>query len=354
MLVKKLITCGQKLLVGLCLLLLAPRMGYAKAPMCSDLFSTEFLHQGLTQTTRSEKQKAQQIQIDATYKRLQKITGSLLFPENYEIVVSGHQLDSHINYTSQTIKIGLRKGIHPRRHEIDFAHEYGHAIFHENLMRDSELYRTLKNTISDLHERRYQLELTIKDLERQMKSTDSPSEMRKLDIEGQYKMAQYEGLLEKIKSFQRYDHLTKAYHELFADVTSYIVTQNKRAIQDSLLANKETDSGLGIETELRTFDPKNERLKKDLWMKNAGRFLNNSAVNYYYALHPVRWEIGRLTEKQIKSEAYQKELYQKIYVLLKESLEQQLQASPQDLGPSGLKPVGPINRSLIESLQSRL
>lgn len=282
--------------------------------------------------------------------------------------VGTHFAFSHFNALNFNIYIGLRPkemgDIHPKVHQGILAHEYGHAIFEKNLLKDLESYKILKKEFVNLALFK---ELSVKILYERIKTLSLKADVTFNKVEKQklineaYDLAyQIKDLISRQETANRYWAIRQGFHEVFADTIALVLTKDPKVISDAVLPrNSQVPSAKRAKEhskeKLASRDFTDGEHHRDIqtWLKEQVE-VSGEKGDFYFAFLPARWELWNIVKNKIDSENYRKELSYKVFSILERNLSEVLNSDASFLGPSGLKTAEKINQQLIEDFRREL
>lgn len=316
---------------------------------CSDVFMSEYAKQGFIEVLPSAKSLAEPAE---TYAQL--ITeandhlGSLQPPKETRIKVTSVYGASGFNGVDFSITFGLRKkderSLHPAKQRVILLHEYGHAVFENNLILQSQTYRDLRNASFRIEQDLQASSALLSEL----RKNRAPEDIIELARD------QHADLKKREKELGQKMMIRSAYHEIFADVLSYSITGDPRANAKVITDPASLPKAHSKEDlQLRDMTSGRHHLQRQAW-ENHAEMQIKIIGNYHMAFLPVQWEIARLTKTKIKSEQYRRQLPEKVFKVLLKNFQEDLQQTPKEMGPSGLESIERLNQKIIADLRATL
>ena len=293
------------------LLLLSTPMAKAEVarPLCTSIFSTnsELRIQKKIQidlNVVTQAPKAEEFQ--KTLSEIDQLLGPLAIPEKVEVSVGKNLIFSGFNFSNFKIFVGLKqdraRNSHPRLNQFTLAHEYGHAIFEENLLRDSPEFKLFRENL----------------------------------LKAGPGMWPSQGMI-----------INNAYHEFFADAMALIWSRDPK-VMSKLLPPKEIQQYSSADLARRDFTSGRNHQSRQNWARLDVQH------NEYLVLLPARWELWNITKNKIKSENYRKTLAGKIFAILKSEVVDLLAQEALSPTPATLQDIQMRNQRLIEAFRREL
>ncbi|WP_374029456.1 hypothetical protein [Bdellovibrio bacteriovorus] len=293
-----------------------------------------------------------------TLTEIERLIAPLAIPKETNVQVGTAFRLSSFNAEDFNIYVGLRPDrmgkIHPKSSLTTLAHEYGHAIFEKNLMKDLESYKSIRQEALTLETRVEKAVEEAKSLAYRHSVTFNKEKKALLQTQAIDKALEAKSLGDQVKSLRGYWSIRGAHHELFADVIALVATKDPHAVRDVLIDKSEklkehSSSLIG----LRDFTDGRHHLNRKTWEKEHPLFTGLFG-DIYYAFLPARWELWNLTKNKIKSENYRKELPLKVFQILEKNLSESFAKDPADIGTNGFKDIKRMNEQLIEDFRREL
>lgn len=339
--------------------LFAPSSAQATfAEKCGPLFSSEYALQGRLEILPSALGGPKPSEYVHTLEKVHAILGPLQAPTETRITIDRAFIFSSFNAENFSLSVGLRPdkmgSKHPSINQHTLIHEYGHAVFEKNLMRDLESYRHLRREYLELQERQKILEDKANELGSISDRETDPKTKKDLEMRVQETMSELFWVNDRTKELGRYWKVRSAAHELFADVITLATTKDPKAIEQVLRDRTEKYAPHSSrELLLRDFTSGRHHKSHQTWKKESP-FYVGFAGDLYYAFLPARWELWRLTKTRIESDAYRRTLAPKVFEILVRHLSEAFAKSPAELGAKGFKDIEALNERIIEDLRKEL
>lgn len=290
------------------------------------------------------------LQVDSLLAPLQPATEARVFIDN---VFAFSLFDAR----DFSISVGLRPSAmgnkHPAINQNILIHEYSHAVFEKNLMRDLESYKHLRQENLELLNKEDILHAEADALGEQA-SWATGTEQIRLKTLAEEKRAEAMFVTKRLQQLTSFWNLRSGLHELFADSVTLATTRDPRSISD-LLKNAEQRSRDHSPEELllRDFGDGRHHLNRAAWKKEQN-LESKYATDVYYAFLPARWELWKLAKSRLKSDNYRKNLIPKVFEILERNLSEILTKKPDEIGPLGIKEIERVNQQIIEDFRREL
>lgn len=257
-----------------------------------------------------------------TMKEINSLITPLEIPNETKVVIHSDYSKSGFSFKNFTISLGIHPGTgvshHPGVNQILFSHEYGHAIFEKNLLKHSNSYRLL-------HEK---------------------ARENFVDIQAHP---------ERYPDFLRRWSLTDAYHELFADILTVVMTGDPHALAEAVVFSP-TNIPLKYSPEalrLRDFSDGQDPLNIETWRKFQKMYVQIRG-DVYFAFLPARWEFWNLTKNKINNNKDRRALVAKVFAILERHLSQALSLSEEEFGTKRFKDIETLNNKIIDDFQRKI
>ncbi|KYG68933.1 hypothetical protein AZI87_06820 [Bdellovibrio bacteriovorus] len=331
----------------------------AFAQKCSSIFSSQYALDGKVEvdaralhSTKTADEYAQ------TITEINSLIAPLEIPQQVKVSVGMAFKFSHFNAGDFSVYIGIRPDsmgkMHPKVNQTTMAHEYGHAIFEHNLIKDLESYKSLRHKAIHLEAQVEAAARESKNLVYRSDVTFDKKKKQELQWQAIEKMLESKSLKKEFKAFQRYWIIRTAFHELFADAVALTYTRDPKSIAKLLKSKEETNKEFSSnEIILRDFTDGRHHRNEQTWKKEHP-FYTEFAADVYYSFLPARWELWNIAKNKIDSENYRKELPYKVFSILERNLSESLALSPETVGPTGLKDIQRMNDQIIEDFRREL
>lgn len=337
--------------------LFGPVVSFA-APQCQGIFASEYALKGQVEVLPSGQKGLRAQDYADRILEIHKMLGPLAIPDQAKITVGDNFKQSSFNAGTWNVYVGLRPDSmgakNPRANLGTLSHEYGHAIFEKNLMKDLESYKSLRNDVLTLEARLQKTVDAANQLQYKADVTFDKKAKEDLLNQAKDKRAEADVLAKQKREITSYWAVRRALHEIFADATALVATKDPQVIRE-VLENEEKSykEHSSDELMLRDFTSGRNHLDQKRWLKEAPA-ITQLFGDIYYAFLPVRWELWKAVRSHIDSENYRKELLPKVFTILERNLSE-VMAQPYDsLGPIGFKGLGPMNVQIIKDIRSEL
>lgn len=336
----------------------APHISHAFGDSCGPIFSSQYALQGRIEVRPSALKGPAATDFADTLLKVESLLGPLLPAPEARITIDNVFSLSAFNAGDFTISVGLRPNRmgskNPTINQRTLMHEYSHAIFEKNLMKDLESYKHFRKEFIELINKEDQLHMEATEIGQRAKETTDPIEKARLKQLETEKMAEAEFAFLRKKELMPYWNLRSALHELFADTLTVTATRNPKAMHEILRDAEETyKKHSSQEIYLRNFTDGRHHLNRQIWQKEHP-FFGSYAADPYYALLPARWELWKISKNKIKSDNYQKTLIPKVFSILERNLSEILAKRPEEIGSRGFKDIEKLNAQIIEDFRNEL
>lgn len=327
---------------------------------CESLFSSEYTLQGRVEVESAALQGPKAEDFAKTLSEIESLLSPLEIPKQSTVRVGTAFRASSFNAENFEIYVGLRPDsmgkVHPKINQTTLAHEYGHAIFEHNLLKDLESYKGIKEDALTLEKRLQEKVEEAKQLAYRSQVTfhnkEKKAELENLAIDKAYEA---KAMSEKLQNMRRYWLIRSAHHELFADTIALVMTRDPKAVSD-LLTSREKEAQVkkhsSNDINMRDFTDGRHHLNEQRWEKEQVLF-SGFFGDVYYAFLPARWELWKITKNKIKSDNYRKALPYKVFSILERNLSESFAKDPQTLG-NGFKDLQKMNQQIIEDFRREL
>ncbi|WP_374076451.1 hypothetical protein [Bdellovibrio bacteriovorus] len=270
----------------------------AFAQRCESLFSSEYALKGRVEVEASALKGPKAEEYAKTLLEIESLLAPLEIPSETSVRIGTAFRASSFNAGDFRVYVGLRPDsmgkMHPKVNQVTLAHEYGHAIFEKNLLKDLESYKNIKQ-----------------------------------------------------------DALTL--EKLLEDTIAMVSTRDPKAISDLLTSREKSEKAKehsSADIIRRDFTDGRHHLNEQRWIKEHPLF-SGFLGDVYYAFLPARWELWKITKNKIKSDNYRKALPYKVFSILERNLSESFAKNPDELG-NGFKDLKKMNEQIIEDFRREL
>lgn len=354
--------------------LFCPLLGRAEST-CSAIFSSEYALQGRIEIQGSVVGKLSASSVVKRISEVDKLLGSLASPSESKITIGPDMERSSFDAVSREIYIGLRplsRGAkNPEINLNTLAHEYGHAIFEKNLLKNSENYKYLKEQYILAQNKITEAAAELQTWNFRYEVTFNKDEKALLTKKAKEKVGEMLLWVARKNTLERYWNVRTSLHELFADAVALVVTQDPKAISavvwdskknykkyshDKLLLRDMTEgrSHESMQTWNESVSLVSALPVGELKPNEKQKFNLKQAGDPYYAFLPARWELWDVSKSRLGGELYRQQMLRKIFAILEKNLAEVLKQPADSLGPKGFQNIEKLNQQLIEDFRREL
>lgn len=331
----------------------------AFAQRCESLFSSEYALQGRVEVEASALKGPRAKEFAKTLLEIESLISPLEVPSETRVRVGTAFRVSSFNAGDFQVYVGLRPDsmgkMHPKVNQVTLAHEYGHAVFEKNLLKDLESYKSIKQDALTLEKLIEDTVSEAKSLAYRADVTFNKEKKKELENKAMDKALEAVAHSEKMKAFRKYWAIRSAHHELFADVIAMVTTRDPKAVSDLLTSrekSEKTKKHSSADILRRDFTDGRHHLNEQRWV-NEHPLFSGYLGDVYYAFLPARWELWKITKNKIKSDNYRKALPYKVFSILEKNLSESFARNPEELG-NGFKDLQKMNQQIIEDFRREL
>lgn len=331
----------------------------AFAQRCESLFSSEYALKGRVEVEASALKGPKAEEFAKTLLEIESFLAPLEIPTETGVRVGTAFRVSSFNAGDFQVYVGLRPDsmgkMHPKVNQVTLAHEYGHAIFEKNLLKDLESYKSIKQDALTLEKLLEDTVAEAKSMAYRADVTFNKEKKKELENRAMDKALEAVALSEKMKAFRKYWAIRSAHHELFADTIALVTTRDPKAVSDLLTSREKSEKAKehsSADINRRDFTDGRHHLNEQRWVKEHPLF-SGFLGDVYYAFLPARWELWKITKNKIKSDNYRKALPYKVFSILERNLSESFVRNPNELG-NGFKDLQKMNEQIIEDFRREL